>query len=432
MKKLLTLTAIGTILICSDALASGFNLKEQSAAAQGNAFAGATAGAEDISYSYFNPAGLTRHKGTKVSVGGTWIAPRSRAKRAHADTVIPGDTFPGFKDSGYTGDIVHAAVAPAMYMSHQLDDRFTLGLSLNVPYGMITKYNDLWAGRFHGTLSKVTTVTVTPMVAYKATDDLSLGAGLQMQYIKATLRNATRIPNPGIQGVGPVLPNVEDKARLEGDTFDIGYQLGALYELTPQTRFGVGYRSQIKHKLKGDIEFEGLMRAMANQDITARLTTPANLTIGAYHDINDKWSVMAEFGRTYWSSFEELRIKGDKGLDNVTEEKWKDTTFYSIGASYKVDDQWKLRAGFAVDQSAVGQEYRTPRIPDADRLWYSAGVEYKYDEKWTFNVGYTYIRAEKGKVKLYGWHDGDTARGSLRADYENDIHILAASINYNF
>ena len=96
-----------------------------------------------------------------------------------------------------------------------------------------------------------------------------------------------------------------------------------MYELTPQTRFGIGYRSQIKHKLKGDIEFDGLMRDLASQDISARLTTPANLTIGAYHDINDKWAVMAEFGRTYWSSFEELRIKGDKGLDNVTQEKWK-------------------------------------------------------------------------------------------------------------
>lgn len=84
MKKLMTLTALGTLLVYSDALASGFNLKEQSAAAMGNAFAGATAGAEDISYSFFNPAGLTRHGGTKVSFGGTWIAPRSKAKRAIA------------------------------------------------------------------------------------------------------------------------------------------------------------------------------------------------------------------------------------------------------------------------------------------------------------------------------------------------------------
>lgn len=424
MKKLLTLTAIGTIIVCADAYASGFNLKEQSVSAMGNAFAGATAGAEDISYSYFNPAGLTRHAGTQTSFGGTWIAPRSKAKRAVAH-------IPGHPDavSGYTGDIVHAAVAPNAYFSHQINDKWTAGISLNVPYGMVTKYDDNWAGRMHGTLSKVTTVTVTPMMAYKATDKLSLGAGLQMQYIKARLRNSTLVKNPQ---TGMPIRGAEDRATLEGDTFDIGYNLGALYEYSDQTRFGIGYRSQIKHKLKGDISFEGLMMP-ANQNIHARITTPANLTIGAYHDLNDKWSVMAEFGRTYWSSFESLDIYGYKnGLMSKTEERWKDTTFYALGASYKYNDQWKFRVGFAVDQSAVGQEYRTPRIPDADRLWYSTGVEYKYNEDWTFNLGYTYIRADKSKVALWGYHEGDAARGTLEADYENDIHILGLGATYNF
>ena len=424
MKKLMTLTALGTLLVYSDALASGFNLKEQSAAAMGNAFAGATAGAEDISYSFFNPAGLTRHGGTKVSFGGTWIAPRSKAKRAIAH--IPGE--PGEEISGYTGDIVHAAVAPNFYASHQINSKWTAGVSLNVPYGMVTKYNDDWAGRFHGTLSKVTTVTLTPMLAYRPYCKLSLGAGLQLQYIKARLRNSTLVKNPA---TGGIIPGVEDRASLEGDTFDIGYTLGALYEYSDQTRFGIGYRSQVKHKLKGDIKFEGLMLP-ANQDISARITTPANLTIGAYHDINDKWSVMAEFGRTYWSSFDTLDIYGENnGKMSTTEERWKDTTFYAIGASYQYNDQWKFRVGFAVDQSAVGQEYRTPRIPDSDRLWYSSGIEYKYNDDWTFNLGYTYIRADKGKVKLLGYHDGDNARGSLQADYENDIHILGFGATYN-
>ena len=67
MKKLLYYTALCAVFASSEAFASGFNLKEQSAAAQGNAFAGATAGAEDITYSYFNPAGLTRHSGTKMA-----------------------------------------------------------------------------------------------------------------------------------------------------------------------------------------------------------------------------------------------------------------------------------------------------------------------------------------------------------------------------
>lgn len=415
MKKLFTFTALGTIMMVANANASGFNLKEQSVSALGNAFAGATAGAEDISYSYFNAAGLTRHKGTKLIVGGTYIAPRSKAREATAMTPVGPD------NERYNSNIVHAAVAPNMYVSHQLNDKWTVGASLNIPFGMITKYDDEWAGRYHGTLSKVTTVTVTPMAAYKATDKLSLGAGFQMQYIKARLRNSA------VTGSSAAL---DDRATLEGDTFDIGYQVGALYEFTDATRIGAGYRSEVKHKLKGDINFD--LNPMLNQDIGARLTTPANFTMGIYHDLNDKWSVMGEYGRTFWSSFDQLRIVGDNGLDNITEEHWKDTSFWAAGVSYKYNDQWKFRVGVAYDQGAVNEEYRTPRIPDAGRQWYSTGVQYTQNEKLTWNLGYTYIRAKDGRVKLRGDHTGDNLRGPLDALYKNDIHILGLSMSYNF
>jgi len=411
------MTALGVVLACSDANASGFFLKEQSAAAQGNAFAGATAGAEDISYSFYNPAGLSRHKGTKISFGGTWISPRSTAK--NASSAYPSMHDGGSSHSGYVDNIVHAAMSPQFYLSHQINEKVTAGISLNAPFGMITKYDSQWAGRFHGTLSKVTAVAVTPMVAYKATNKLSLGGGLQLQYIKAILRN----------GQNAVL--AEDQANLQGKTFDIGYQLGALYELNDTTRFGAGYRSQVRHKLKGDIKFNGALSAM-NQDINARLTTPASFTVGAYHDINDRWSVMAEYSRVFWSSFKNLHIFGERGLDSLTEENWKDTNFYALGTSYQLDPQWKLRLGIAYDQSAVNNEYRTPRIPDSNRIWYSAGLEYKYSEKMTFNLGYTYIYASKAKVLLRGDHAGDGYRGSLNADYENRVNIVAASVSYNF
>lgn len=409
-------------MMAANANASGFNLKEQSVSALGNAFAGATAGAEDISYSYYNPAGLSRHKGTKLVVGGTYIAPRSKAREAHS--ILPGN----IPDSErYNSNIVHAAVAPNMYVSHQIDDKWTVAASLNVPFGMITKYDDEWAGRYHGTLSKVTTVTVTPMAAYKATDHLSIGAGFQMQYIKARLRNSAVSQIPGF----PSSTQLDDRTILEGDAFDIGYQVGALYEFNESTRIGAGYRSEVKHKLKGDIDFA--LNPMLNQDITARLTTPANFTLGIYHDLNDKWSVMGEYGRTFWSSFDELRIRGAlKDPLSVTEERWKDTNFFAFGLSYKYDDKWKFRAGVAYDQGAVNEEYRTPRIPDAGRQWYSTGVQYTQNDKLTWNLGYTYIRAKDGRVSLRGDHVGDNMRGPLNALYKNDIHILGLSMNYNF
>ena len=131
---------------------------------------------------------------------------------------------------------------------------------------------------------------------------------------------------------------------------------------------------------------------------------------------------MAEYSRVFWSKFKNLNIVGENTPNlSFTEENWKDTDFYAVGASYQLDDQWKLRLGLALDKSAVGDEYRTPRIPDADRIWYSAGLEYQYNEKLTFNLGYTYIHADKSKVSLRGDHIGDASRGALNVDYSNRI-----------
>lgn len=413
MKKIVTLTALGVVLAASSANAAGFHLREQSAAAQGNSFAGATAGAENNSYSYFNVAGLTRHKGTQVNFGGTYIAPEASAGNI--------ENYNGKGETGDVHNIVHAAIAPNATMSHQLNDEVTLGLALNVPFGMITKYDSKWAGSDQGLTSKVTTVTTTPMIAYKATDKLSIGAGLPIQYVKARLTNT--VAQKGY-------------AEMEGDTVDVGYQLGAMYELSDATRFGVGYRSEVNHKLKGDIK-STMPVPFLNQDINARLDTPAMLSVGAYHEINDKWSVMAEYQRVFWSSFDSLDIYGDKmgnpslgqgNLVSSTKENWRDTNFYSLGASYQIDHQWKGRFGIAYDESAVKLADRTPRIPDSDRIWYSVGLSYQYNDNLSFDTAFTYIDAKKASVDI---KDSATGYG-VKADYKNSVKMWGLSLNYKF
>ena len=186
MKKLLTYTALGTLMFIMEANAAGFHLREQSAAAQGNAYAGATAGAENLSYAYFNAAGLTRQKGKNINFGGTYIAPKAKAKNVYNHT-----TAARGEDAQ---NIVHAAVAPNMAASWQINDKLYTAVAVNVPYGMITKYDSDWKGRQHGSTSKLTVITTTPMAAYKLTDKFSIGAGMQIQYIKARLTSG---PFPG-------------------------------------------------------------------------------------------------------------------------------------------------------------------------------------------------------------------------------------------
>ena len=425
MKKIITLTALGTILVASNAMAAGFHLREQSAAAQGNAFAGATAGAENNSYAYFNAAGLTRHKGTQINMGATYVVPRAEAQNIRDAN--------GRRNQDIN-NIVHSAWVPNGTISHQVDDKLTVGVSLNVPYGMITKYDQEWYGSDHGITSKVMSSTVTPMAAYKLNDKLSIGAGLQMQYIKARLTSsATGTAGTPYASLG--------KTSLEGDAFDIGYQLGAMYEFNDKTRLGVNYRSEINHKLKGEIESPniGLINpgaaVLLNQDISAKLDTPAMFSVGAYHQINDKWAVMAEYQRVFWSSFENLDIVGKNvnnpmtGLISHTAENWRDTNFFAIGASYQIDDQWKLRLGLAKDESAARKAQRTPRIPDSDRTWYSAGLSYQYNENLTFDVAYTYIQAKDASMNTALTGNGGN---HVSADYKNSVKLFGLSLNYKF
>ncbi len=421
--KVLTVTALSTMLLSTSAMAAGFHLREQSAAAQGNAFAGATAGAENISYTYFNVAGLTRHKGTQLNIGGTYIAPKASASNVYDEN--------GNRDADVQ-NVVHAAASPNITASYQLNDKTFFGIGVNTPYGMITKYDHEWVGSDHGITSDLKSATVTPMIAYKATDKLSVGAGLQMQYVWAHLTGSS---------------NKTAKTGLittDGDAFDVGYQLGALYEFNDSTRFGVGYRSKIQHKLKGKIKSSGSaltnipgyeqlgmgIDARLNQKISAKLDTPAMLSFGLYHDVNERLAVMAEYQRVFWSSFKNLTFVSKAG-DTISQvkENWRDTNFYSIGTSYKLDDQWKLRLGLAYDQSAVRFAHRTPRIPDSDRVWYSMGLGYQYSEKLSFDMGYTYISARDAKLNTAATgNDGN----HVTADYTNSVQLFAISMNYAF
>ncbi len=420
MKKLLTFTALGTILAAAQVQAAGYHLREQSAAAQGNAYAGATAGAENLSYAYFNAASITRQKGTNINVGGTYIAPKAEMKNVR--------DAGGHRDPD-SHNVVHAAVAPNMAISHQLNDKAFIALALNVPFGMITKYDEDWAGREHGVTSKIISATFTPMAAYKVTDKLSLGAGLQIQYLKAKLTNGGRYPSSmGVRSLS---------SSVQGDAVDFGWQLSSMYEFNEKTRVGLSYRSKVQHKLKGKNrirdEQTGTFLTDGSQSISAHLNTPAMLSMGVFHQINDKWSVMAEYQRVFWSSFRDLyiRYKSNDALvgGQGVREKWRDTNFWAVGASYQIDNQWKLRLGMAYDQAAVRLQHRTPRIPDSDRLWYSAGLNYQYNEHLSFDVAYTYIYAHKAHL--------DTAltgnKGkNVTADYTNSVQLFGLSLNYKF
>ena len=416
-----------TILIAGAALAApcagpagaaGFQLRELSADGVGTALAGSSSRAEDLSTIYLNPAGMTR-LGTGVQADLTYVMPRIEFFGSGAGP--DGVPFTG----GAGGDAGEDVLVPALYGLWAFGSGLSAGLSLNVPFGLATRYDDGWVGRYFALESEIQNMVLTPSIAWKATEHLSLGAGLQIGRADATLSRAINLSALG-------LPDATTK--LTGDDFGYGFTLGALYEFTPTSRVGLTYRSRIDYTLEGDARFYGVPEAVAaliptlnDTGASAKVTTPDVLSLGAYHEFGPKWSGMAELSWTNWSTFRELRVAFDDGRpDDVTPENWEDSWFFSLGAEYRPWENHAFQAGIAYDESPVPEDTRTARIPDADRYWASLGYAYDFAPGRRLNLGYTHIFFDKVELAE------STDSGTLSGEYSGSADIVSASVQFRF
>jgi len=423
--------------------AAGFAIREQSGTALGNAFAGGTAGADDISYMFFNPAGLTRHDGNRVVTTASYVAPHAEMKGGTANTVLGTPLSGGFGG----GDLAKDAVVPAFYAMLDLHPDVRLGLGINAPFGLVTEYDEGWIGRYHALRSELKNLNVNPVVAYRVNDWLSIGGGLQASYVDGELTNAIdfgTIDAVLFSGAFGGTPGQDDgRVKLTGDDWGFGYNLGILVEPWDGTRFGLAYRSKISHELKGDAEFElggvgGAISAASGQfvDTGAKLSTefPESVSFGVHHDINERFSVMGQVTWTRWSRFKELRVRFDNPLqaDSVTDESWNDSWFVALGVTYRPDDDWTLRAGVAFDQEPIPDRTRTPRIPGEDKTWISLGASYRPIENLTVSAAYTHNFVKDSSVGLTTNGIGNTFRGDLSGKFRGAVDIFGLQVSYRF
>lgn len=254
-------TSLFFLLAANSSFAAGFALSEQSASGLGNAFAGAGAAAEDASTLYFNPAGMTYLKGMQFSNVLNLIRPSARFRNDNSSGATGINNL-----GGEGGNLGSLAIIPNLYFKYDLTDAIKVGLAVNTPFGLKTEYNKDWMGRFQAQTSDLKTVSITPTIALRMTNKLSVGAGVSALYARAELSRAVNYLNP-VPVVGAVSFG-EGDATIKGSDWGFGFNLGAMYQLTPETRLGVAYRSKIDLKLKGDVKFEYPNNALTNLPIT--------------------------------------------------------------------------------------------------------------------------------------------------------------------
>ncbi|OVE46800.1 OmpP1/FadL family transporter [Chromobacterium violaceum] len=480
-------TALG--LASTQAAASGYQFGSQSVSGQGTAHANG-AEANDPSTIFTNPAGLSRLDGTQLVIGGTLVVPHSEYTDNGSRNVLGQPT-----GGGNGGTFAPKAVAaPTFYLSHKINDKITAGIGMYVPYGAKLDYGFDWAGRYALKSVNLQSLNINPSISFKLDERHSFGFGVSAQYMDATLEqmaDATsglalkKAASGGLTGpFGPggaivTLTNPaqiaavmkaggvggDGLAHVEGNDWGFGWNIGYMFQLNENTRFGLAYRSSVKQSLsgsstwtfnnvKGNVTVNGVTipaalaakSAHPNASASVDVTTPETVSANFFHQLNPKVALMADATWVRNSQLQQIDIKQYSTPaqgDLILHQNWKDTWRLSFGSNYQLNDAWMLRGGVAWEQSPVqSDDQRHPALPDSDRLWLSLGANYKINKQSSIDLAYSFIDFKNANVNYTDSCNptGQKADGSLctgnggtvKGSYKTYLQLIGVQYNYRF
>ena len=408
--------------VSTSASANGIALNEQSASSAGTAYAGRSSSALDASTIFGNPAGLTKLKRTEISGGAAVVSVSDDISDAQSSA--PGTN---------KGDSVPLGVVPFAYMSTPLDDRFSIGLGLYAPSGLINDYESSFQGRYHGSYSTTKEITLQPTVAWRINDSLSIGGGPTINRFNAKLQNdlATGALNNG----------EDTRVTIKGDDTALGYNVGLLVDFTEATRWGINYHSKVNYELKGHTEISGSPSVVpldGNYDNKIDLTMPESVDTSITHHFNSRWT--GYLGTTWkrWSRIKKVEAVNSgltplgqaAGLGSVTEEmNWRDTWSTAVGASWQWNQQWLLRAGYAYDPSPIRNADRSVRVPVGNRQAVTLGGAYSPSPDLTIDFAYGYLWDSKVSVKQ---SNDSGLQPQYSANYRNSANGISVQATYRY
>ncbi len=393
-RRLLPLLLLsGAVAAPIPAFAGGFYLQEQSPKETGRALSGGAAAGDDPSTVYFNPAAMTELSGIQTSIGGVALMASAHQTNRGSSRTVPGlpVSVPVTGNDG--GNPFEKVIPiPSFYATAQVTDRLWLGLGVNAPFGLKLEYDDGFFGRYDSLYTNLKTYNIQPSAAYKLNENFSIGGGVDVQYVKATLTNA-------LPQLSPLAPT-DGFTSLKGDDWSVGWNAG-LFFTSGDTHVGVHYRSGIDHKLQGTQMISGLLGPLSTAngsfDASAPLDLPEIVTVSFMQKLTPQLRAMVT-GRWYnWSVFKGIEVTSATGTTNK-ELDYKDSYSVSVGGEYDVSPAFTLRAGTMFDRSPTNPQHLTTRVPDGDRVWLTGGATWNLSESFALNLSYAHTFVEKANI----------------------------------
>ena len=401
-----TVPALLLLAFSGAASAAGFQLWEQNASGIATSYAGSAAVADNASTIFYNPAGMTQLPGLRLSAGVVGIKPSFKFSDEGSSGLLG--------TGGNGGDAGSWSAVPNAYLSWQIAPDWFIGLGISSPFRLGTEYDNNWIGSYQALKSDITTVNYNPSLAWKVSDKVSLGLGLSYQTIDAEMTNMTPV---GLY-------------RLKGDDGAWGWNVGALFTLSPAMRVGVSYRSTMSYTLDGDRTLGAAPATSANAD----LKLPDTVIVSVWQQVSDRWEAMGDLSFTRWNTLDKLNVRSAAGIETASinyDNSWR----IAWGAAYKASDEWKVKFGIAYDRSPTSDENRTARMPDNNRLWFSIGGQWNGGVYGRIDAGYAYLYLKDpsiNQIQTFAAPAGAPGISNLRGSYSDSGHLLGIQYSNGF
>ena len=405
----------------TDSFSSGFGIFTQDSSSTAQA-AATIAHSDNPSAIFYNPSLINQLTGTQVEAETTLISPTREFKSA----------------AGQTTKTESQIFFPStFYVTHAVNEKFSVGFGIFSPFGLGTKWPDNWEGRYVATNSKLTSFAFNPVASVRLAPWITVAGGLVYMSVDTTLER-----HLNFSGLG--LPDGTQKFHATGSGF--GFNAGLLIEPTKDMNIGLSYRSRVRTDLDGNVTF-GIPAAGApllgplfpNTSANAKLDLPAQAYAGIY--FKQLYPLTFEIATRWeqWSLFKELDLQFGQPVagssDFISERNWRDTWSGMIGLKYQLTKPVALLGGYLYQRGAVPASTFEPAIPDSDGHLFTIGTEIKL-KSLSLAAGYGYqILQKRTKNNTVDDNPNDgifNAATAGNGEYRSHLHIASLSITYRF
>ncbi|MFC1743781.1 OmpP1/FadL family transporter [Candidatus Riflebacteria bacterium] len=391
---------LGFIILAQTLHGAAYSIPEQSTRSIGMA-AAMTAVEDDVGSIYFNPANLGFiEEGSYLKSSSLLISFNGSFERA-ADSL----SSSGYERKKNLSKVNYVPFVGAGKKYKKNSDFF--GFALYSPFGLRSPWNKSGPQRYMVTDSHLRTVFLVPTYARKITDNLSLGAGLNMVHSQLILERQAPLGNVLYSQTGNVsfLENPTYDSPVEIDMKDHGSfsgNFGMSYKLSNRSRIGLVYRSQTNMDFKGKYRVNNIHSSLSSlgssfeSPAASELSLPQSAGFGYAHKTPTNRLFSLDVQWYDWSVVDHVPIDLEIDShpvfkDQVIDRNWKDT--WSIRSGYEFPLKWEGligRVGGFYENTPINNERLDPILLSNDVLGLSCGLSLDLDEG-HIELGYMHL-----------------------------------------